>query len=169
MDLITEKFVYKITDIDSVYDGDSATVEAVRYHRISEQVMDFGFNDIVVIPESIVEKRFIVKVRMYGFDTPELRDKRPDWKAAGYLARDVAAKWLHDRLDNDELVMFTHQDKTGKFGRYLANFWGTDLKQSLRNFLLDEALAVPYHGQNKAEVAAAHADNIAKLKAAGRI
>ena len=164
------EFLYKVIAIDSMYDGDSVNVRVFRSHHMKEQVMDFGFGDVVVIPGYFIEKTTSVKVRMYGFDTTELRDNRPDWKAAAYLARDVGRAWMDARIAADELMMHTFKDGTGKFGRYLANFWTlSDQGDSLGRLLMGQNLAVPYHGQNKSEVEAAHASNIALLRDAGRI
>ena len=164
------EFLYKVIAIDSMYDGDSVNVRVFRSHQIKEQVMDFGFGDVVVIPRYFIDKTTSVKVRMYGIDTPELRDKRPDWKAAAYLARDVGRAWMDARLAEDGLMMHTFKDSTGKFGRYLANFWSLkDQSDSLYRVFMGQNLAVPYHGQNKADIESAHASNIALLRDAGRI
>lgn len=56
---------FKILEFSN-YDGDSFDL-----------TLDLGFN--------LVIHR---KCRLEGADTPELRDKRPDYKAAAYLARD---------------------------------------------------------------------------------
>ena len=164
------EFLYRVKSIDSMYDGDSVNVRVFRTYRIPEQVMDFGFSDVVVVPGYVIEKTTSVKVRMYGFDTPELRDKRPDWKAAAYLARDVGRAWMDARIGADDLMMHTFKDEKGKFGRYLANFWAlNDPGNTLARLLIGKHLAVPYHGQNKAEVESAHADNIFNLRAARKI
>ena len=78
---------------------------------------------------------------------------------------------MEEALETGELCMVTMKDKTGKFGRYLANFHRGpfQLNHTLKKHLIAEHLAVEYHGQAKSEVAAAHAANIEWLKEAGKI
>ena len=159
-------FLYRVMEVLSMYDGDSVNVRVVRYHNVDPVTMDFGFNDIVEVPGYTVEKSIECGVRMYGFDTMELRDKRPDWKAAAYLARDLARAWMEESLQEDALWMVTHKDEKGKYGRILANFHrGDDDTNTLMKYLMDNHLAVPYFGRSKDEIAASHAANIAILKA----
>ena len=66
--------------------------------------------------------------------------------------------------------MVTVQDKTGKYGRYLANFRSrSDVENTLGSFLIKHNLAVPYHGQSKSEIEALHIANLNALQDAGRI
>tara|TARA_B110000285_G_C15024025_1_gene563161 strand:- start:400 stop:753 length:354 start_codon:yes stop_codon:yes gene_type:complete len=106
---ITMLYTYKISKIHSVYDGDTVTVD-----------IDLGLN--VVIRKE--------KVRLYGIDTPELRGVAPEIKAKGIVARD----WLHDQLDGaDEVLVRTHKDKSGKYGRLLGELFadGVNLNETL--------------------------------------
>ena len=162
-------YVYKVIGIDSMYDGDSVNVVVRRVYDTPPQKIDFGFGDIVTLESRRVTKITEVNVRMHGYDTPELRDKRPDWKAAAYLAKNEAREWMDKVLGDNELYMETYKDKTGKFGRYLANFSRGTTDLTLGRYLIDHHLAVPYHGQNKAEVEVAHAANIKVLKDEGII
>jgi len=162
------EFEYRVQSVLSMYDGDSVNVRVVRKHDVPERIMDFGFDDVVVIPGYTIMKEIEVAVRMYGFDTPELRDKRHDWKAAAYLARDVAREWMKDSIKAGPLVMETYKDRTGKYGRYLANFRSMN-GTTLGDYLIQKCLAVPYYGQNKTEVEAAHQANINALKKVGEI
>ena len=91
-------FLYRVVGIKSMYDGDSVNVNVIRTHVIPERVVDFGFSDIIVIPGHTITKNIDVSVRMAGFDTPELRDSRPRFKAAAYLAKREARNWMDDML-----------------------------------------------------------------------
>ena len=101
--------------------------------------------------------------RLEGADTPELRDRRPDWKAAAYLARDQVRAWVAQAGE----AVFVSETYTGKFGRPLGDI-EIDGK-SVRERLIAEHLAVPYAGQAKADIAAEHQRNIDILKTAGAI
>ncbi len=132
----------------SNYDGDSMWTWLVR-------TWDFGFGDFIT-------KRKKVNVRLLGADTPELKDKRPDWKAAAVLARDLVNEWLKSS------TVFLSLQKPDKYGRALGDFvLGNDERFSRR--LITKHLAVPYEGQNKVTVEALHAANIETLKSEGRI
>ena len=163
------EFKYEVLEILSMYDGDSINVRCVREHTVPETTMDFGFDDIVTSPSHIVTKIIDVNVRMHGYDTPELRDKRPDWKAAAYLARNEARLWVKSKLCGQGLIMITHKDERGKFGRYLANFVSRMDGTTLKDYLIENYMAVPYHGQNKMEIEKAHEANLVKLKELGRV
>ncbi len=84
-------------------------------------------------PLDFVTKRKKVAVRLLGVDTPELRDKRSDFKAAAVLARDEVNKWL-----NAEKVIFLSLDKPDKYGRALGDFQRADGSR-LSGFLLENA------------------------------
>lgn len=159
--------------VNSMYDGDSVHVQVFRNHTMPSSFADFGFGDIVTIPAYIMHKEMDVSVRMYGFDCPELRDKRPDFKAAAYLARDKAREWMEDGVENCNLYLFTHKDKTGKYGRYLGNFYkdkkNNEAPSYLKDYLIENHLAVPYHNENKQLVQDSHQKNIDALKEKGLI
>lgn len=142
-------YVYEAVDITN-YDGDS-------FRMTLRKRWDFGFG-------IHAEQQYSLAVRIKGVDTPELRDKRPDWKAAAYLARDEARRWLSEVGP----CRFISVDKPDKYGRGLGDIMNAD-GDILSAFLLENRLGVPYEGQNKADVEAAHEANIAALKEAGRI
>lgn len=90
----------------SAYDGDSVRLDC-----------DLGFN--------IWMKNQVI--RLYGIDTPELRGKD---REEGLKARD----YVRERLTEcDELIIKTHKDKKGKYGRWLAEIYvdGVNLNQEL--------------------------------------
>ena len=168
-----KSFEYKVIAIRSMYDGDSVKITALREHYIDPQVLDFGFGDIIKIPGYTVSKEIDVDCRMAGYDTPELRDKRLLWKKAAYLARDMARQWMEVKMEHGGITMVSvrsskDQESKGKFGRYLCNFKDV-IGHTLMDYLIEQHLAVPYHGQNKLEVEAAHEDNIQYLVDSGLI
>lgn len=81
--------------ITAVYDADTITAE-----------IDLGFL-------SCLKK---VKLRLYGINAPEVRGpERPN----GLDARD----WLRERILDREVFIRTYKDKTGKYGRWLAEVY----------------------------------------------
>ena len=136
-------YSYPIRDA-SFYDGDSMDL-----------LLDLGFG--------VSMSR---KCRMLGVDTPELRGGTPQQKAAGYLARDVARSFMEEGLEDDSAV-FVSETLSGKFGRPLGDVVTSN--GSLREHLIKERLAVPYHGQAKSDVAEAHKENLAYLTAEGLV
>ncbi len=81
--------------VKSVYDGDTCTVD-----------IDLGLN-IWLHGE---------KLRLYGINAPEMRGAE---KAAGKLSRD----YLRGLIDGEEILIRSHLDKRGKYGRYLAELF----------------------------------------------
>ena len=144
-------YVYEAVEI-TAYDGDSMRL-TVR------KKWDFGFHIHVT-------QEFHIATRIKGVDTPELRDKRPDWKAAGYLARDKARAWIAKEAEGS--VKFISMDKPDKYGRALGDF-ETASGERLSAFLIEHGYGVVYEGQNKAAVEAAHEANIEMLKERGEI
>jgi len=92
----------------SNYDGDT-----IKF------IVDLGFG---------VSKKITVRVR--GIDTPEMRDSDPAIKLTAYEAREFVSLGLSGA---DEIIIKTFQDKTGKYGRYIADviFDGMDLGEEL--------------------------------------
>jgi len=88
------RFVYSAFVTD-VYDGDTITIN-----------IDLGFG-------MKMEK---VKLRVFGIDTPELRGPE---KKAGIVARD----FVRDLILNKNVIIKTHRDKKGKYGRYLGEIF----------------------------------------------
>jgi len=142
-------YVYSAVDITN-YDGDSFRMTLFKK-------WDFGFGIHVT-------QEYSIATRIKGVDTPELRDYRPDFKAAGYLARDKAREFVQGAKS----AKFISHDKLDKYGRGLGDV-EIEGGKSLSNFLLENHLGVPYQGQNKAAVEEAHEANIAWLKENGHI
>jgi micrococcal nuclease len=96
-----------------VYDGDSVTLD-----------ISLGFD--ITIKQ---------KVRLLGIDTPEIRGKE---RLDGLIARDR----LRELIDGKDIIIVTHKDRGGKYGRLLATIYldGVDINQQL----VDEGLAEVY-------------------------
>jgi len=100
--------------VTRVYDGDTITVN-----------IDLGFEHWMMNQ----------KIRLYGIDTPEIKgEERPEGLKS--------AEWLRSRIYGEEIILKTHKDKKGKYGRWLAEvyFEGVNLNQQL----IKEGLAEPY-------------------------
>ena len=141
-------YVYEAVRITN-YDGDS-------FRLTVKKRWDFGFGIHVT-------QEYHIPTRIKGVDTPEMRDKRPDWKSAAKLAKSVAREFVANGN-----VMFISMDKPDKYGRALGDFVTADGKM-LSKHLIEQRLGVAYEGQNKALIEAAHEENVAYLKASGQI
>ena len=102
-------------------------------------------------------------IRLFGVDCPECRSRDKEEKAAGLAAKDFVKRLLHD----GGTYTLTTKEK-GKFGRYLGVILFED-GTSINAALVDENLAVAYHGQNKSDIQKAHKENYKKLKKKGII
>ncbi|MAC71635.1 MAG: nuclease [Gammaproteobacteria bacterium] len=96
------------------------------------------------------------RIRLYGIDAPESRTRDLEEKQFGKASK----KFVKDFLNSDHILLKTREK--GKYGRYLGDFCVDD------KWLCDEMIqahhAVPYYGQNKADIAAAHIRNRALVK-----
>lgn len=95
------------------------------------------------------------RVRLSGIDTPETRTRDLREKRYGYIAM---ARVIELLLEGEVYVVHTTLDKRGKFGRAMADFVLADGRM-LCGVLLEERLAVAYHGQAKSQIRAAHEAN----------
>ena len=59
------------------------------------------------------------RIRLYGIDTPESRTRDLEEKKYGLAAKDFLVKWTNA----GGLVLKTHKDGKGKFGRILGELW----------------------------------------------
>ena len=69
--------------------------------------------------------------RLLGIDTEELRGKN---RMAGLMASSHLDKLLSQ---HSSLVVRTHKDKTGKYGRYLVELWTVDGENLNRRMVKD--------------------------------
>ena len=78
------------------------------------------------------------RYRLYGINAPETRTRDRAEKKRGLEAK----RWLIDRLTDKDIIIRTHKDKKGKFGRYLATIFidGENVNQEM----VDKGLAVEY-------------------------
>jgi len=112
----TNLYYYKAYVV-SVYDGDTITVN-----------LDLGLG-ITRIKE---------KIRLYGINTPEIRGGTAESKAKGIEARD----FLRRRILNKTVIIQTHKDKSGKYGRLLGVVWKGSVNMNQR--LIEKGHAVEY-------------------------
>ena len=127
-------YEYKAT-IVKVVDGDTVDVD-----------IDLGF-DVWLRNQ---------RIRLYGIDTPECRQRNKAGKAHGLLAK----AYVQKALIVGRTYALTTKEK-GKFGRFLGEF--KTGKGAITKLLIKERLAVPYLGQNKKEIAVAHEINRQEL------
>lgn len=76
--------------------------------------------------------------RLFGVDTPEMRGEE---RRQGIIVRD----YVRFLILNKEVVIITHRDKTGKYGRYLAEVQFLDAsgaRTDLASHLLQNGMAV---------------------------
>ena len=90
-----EKLYHYRAVVQSVYDGDTCTVD-----------IDLGLN-------TWIRKE---KLRLFGINAPEMRGPE---KEEGKKSRD----FLRQQIDGREIFIQTIKDKKGKYGRYLGNIW----------------------------------------------
>ena len=97
------------------------------------------------------------RIRMYGIDTPESRTRDLEEKKYGLAAK----AFLTEMLDDSHLILKTHKDERGKFGRILGEVWRTTnfADQSINNYMIEKHHAVAYYGQSKEDIEQAHLEN----------
>ena len=97
-----------------------------------------------------------VNIRLFGIDAPESRTRNKKEKLHGLLAKEC----VKQECQVGSTYILRTKEK-GKFGRWLG-----DIKTSkgwITKVLLQSKLAVPYEGQNKKEIKAAHEKNRQEL------
>lgn len=109
----TQLYNYK-AKIISVYDGDTVRMD-----------ISLGFNNWLLNQS----------VRLFGINTPEIRGSQ---KLDGLISRDR----LRDLIDGKEIILESHKDKTGKFGRILGTIYLDGV--NINELLVREGLAVRY-------------------------
>ncbi len=134
-------YSYRVKSIVKIIDGDTF-----------DCIMDLGF-------DVLLEAR----VRMAGIDTPESRTRDLEEKKFGLLAKE----WLIAHLNDDIIISTELDNEKGKFGRVLGTVWaeGTNINEKM----IEEHMAVRYHGQAKSDVEAEHMKNRQILTEQGKI
>ncbi|HXG85085.1 MAG TPA: thermonuclease family protein [Pyrinomonadaceae bacterium] len=81
-----------------------------------------------------------LRLRLYGIDTPELRDADPTMR----LNAQKAKARLIELTGNPMVLIKSHKPfHTEKFGRYLCQLYNSD-GVNINQTLLDEGLAIPF-------------------------
>ena len=146
------EFIYRVSSLEKVVDGDTIDV-----------TIDLGFD--------VCTKQ---RVRLLGIDTPESRTRDLEEKKFGLLSKKKLKQWclkaVESEKDDIEIQLRCPEaDSRGKFGRILAEVWVSEDGEwtNVNKWLCDNGFAVPYTGQNKADVEALHMANREKLRSAG--
>ena len=135
-------YTYKV-DVTRVVDGDTVDVD-----------IDLGFG-------MTYKKQ---RVRMMGIDTPESRTRDLEEKKFGLLAKE----YLTEKLATEDLIVTTEVDnEKGNFGRILGWVWANGV--NVNKQMIDENMAVAYHGQSKDDIEQAHLNNRAILQEQGKV
>ena len=132
---------YKVY-VTRVVDGDTVDVD-----------VDLGFG-------MIYKKQ---RVRMMGIDTPESRTRDLEEKFYGKASK----AHLLSILAEGDIELQSHGK--GKFGRILGELFVGSSSYSVNQQMIDEYHAVPYLGQNKADIEQGHLWNRAALNEQGVI
>ncbi len=107
------------------------------------------------------------RVRVNGIDTPESRTRDKEEKKFGLISKNRVKQLLP--VGSTQILKTESdrngEDKKGKFGRILGDFVftksvdGGRLTDRLSDVLIDENMAVKYHGQSKDDIAEEHIKN----------
>ena len=103
------------------------------------------------------------RIRMYGIDAPESRTSNQTEKQYGLASKRFLESMCEDK---NGLVLRTHKDSKGKFGRILGELWRTTdyADKSINEYMIEKHHAVRYMGQSKEEIKDAHIQNRLKIK-----
>ena len=102
------------------------------------------------------------RIRMYGIDAPESRTSNQTEKQYGLASKRFLESMCEDK---NGLVLRTHKDKKGKFGRILGELWRTTdyADQSINEYMIEKYHAVRYMGQSKDDIRDEHIKNRLKV------
>ena len=98
------------------------------------------------------------RIRLYGIDTPESRTRDLEEKKYGLAAKAFLTGMLDDPAG---IILKTHKDATGKFGRILGELWRTTnyADQSINDYMVEKHHAAAYMGQSKTHIEEQHLKN----------
>lgn len=113
-----------------------------RYRSKALHVVDGDTFDLAVDLGMYTSRE--IRIRLYGVDTPEVRGiERP----RGLMATNFVIEWFESaQADPDvwwPLVVDTHMDSKGKYGRWLGTVYNAKTGESLADALLEVGLAQP--------------------------
>ena len=135
-------YSYRVKSIVKTIDGDTF-----------DCIMDLGF-------DVLLEAR----VRMMGIYTPESRTRDLEEKKFGLLAKE----YLTMKLEAEDIIITTEVDnEKGKFGRILGTVWAEGI--NINEQMINEHMAVRYHGQAKSDIEAEHLNNRTILQEQGKV
>lgn len=121
--------------VDRVVDGDTIDLD-----------VDLGF-DIWLRKQ---------RIRLRGVDAPESRTRDLHEKKFGMLSK----LYVMDNCPvGSEVILQTYLDGRGKFGRILGEIFLPDQELSLNESMINDKMAVYYHGQSKEDVQDEHLEN----------
>ena len=131
-------FQYKAI-ITRVIDGDTVDCN-----------IDLGFSVIL----------FKQRIRLFGIDTPESRTRDKVEKKYGLLAKQYLKDFI--KAAGNTVQIETSKEKRGKFGRILGKLVN-EKGECVNDIMCEIGHAAPYFGQPKADIAAQHIENRAKI------
>ena len=131
-------FQYKAI-ITRVIDGDTVDCN-----------IDLGFSVIL----------FKQCIRLFGIDTPESRTRDKVEKKYGLLAKQYLKDFI--KAAGNTVQIETSKEKRGKFGRILGKLVN-EKGECVNDIMCEIGHAAPYFGQSKADIAAQHIENRAKI------
>jgi len=143
MEHIQDPFLYKCI-IQRIVDGDTVDVD-----------IDLGFG-IWLRKE---------RIRIAGIDTPEKRTRDKVEKVFGLAATAKAHELIPE---GSECIIRTRRDRAGKYGRTMGDFVLED-GTLYTDVMIESHHAVPYEGQAKSDIEAAHLVNREILIESGEI
>jgi micrococcal nuclease len=143
MEHVQDPFLYKCI-IQRIVDGDTVDVD-----------IDLGFG-IWLRKE---------RVRIAGIDTPEKRTRDKIEKVFGFAATYKAHELIPE---GSACIIRTRRDKAGKYGRTMGDFVLED-GRTYAEIMIETHHAVPYEGQSKDLIEAAHLVNREILLEAGTV
>ena len=130
--------------LDRVVDGDTVDID-----------IDLGF-DVWVRNQ---------RIRLYKVDTPEKRTRNKTEKKAGLLATEKVTNLIPV---GSTIVIKTHKDGKGKYGRILGELINED-GVNVNEYLIKNRYAVAYYGQSKDEIQELHEANYRFLESKGEM
>ena len=109
------------------------------------------------------------RVRIMGIDTPESRTRDKVEDLFGEAAKERVKQLLSNKVKLKTQIAKNGEDMKGKFGRILGDFsvYDYDTWKPVTEVMIAEGHAVPYHGQNKEDIAKAHLANRVLLMESG--